>query len=78
VKSSLFYTDKYKNLQERIRDFLNGQAPFLSLSTAQSPRAVGDAAQDILADNFESIIGSETAAKYSHNFARRAIADMAF
>jgi hypothetical protein len=78
VKSSLFYTDKYKNLQERIRDFLNGQAPFLSLSTAQSPRAVGDAAQDILADNFESIIGSETAAKYSHNFARRAMADMAF
>jgi hypothetical protein len=74
----LFYTDRYKNLQERIRDFLNDQAPFLSLSTAQSPRAVGDAAQDILADNFESIVGSETAAKYSHNFARRAMADMAF
>lgn len=76
--NSLFYTDRYKNLQERIRDFLNSQTPFLSLSTAQSPRAVGDAAQDILADNFESIIGSETAAKYSHNFARRAMADMAF
>lgn len=74
----MFYTDRYKNLQERIRDFLNDQAPFLSLSTAQSPRAVGDAAQDILADNFESIVGSETAAKYSHNFARRAMADMAF
>lgn len=78
MRSSLFYTDRYKNLQERIRDFLNDQAPFLSLSTAQSPRAVGDAAQDILADNFESIVGSETAAKYSHNFARRAMADMAF
>jgi hypothetical protein len=57
---------------------LNDQAPFLSLNTAQSPRAVGDAAQDILADNFESIVGSETVAKYSHNFARRAMADMAF
>lgn len=78
MRNSLFYTDRYKNLQERIRDFLNDQAPFLSLSTAQSPRAVGDAAQDILADNFESIVGSETAAKYSHNFARRAMADMAF
>ena len=78
MKNSLFYTDRYKNLQERIRDFLNDQAPFLSLSTAQSPRAVGDAAQDILAENFESIMGSETVAKYSHSFARRAMADMAF
>lgn len=77
-KSSLFSTDRYKGVQEKIRDFFNKRAPFLSVSTARSPRAVGDAAQDILAQNFESIIGTEIGTKYSHSFARRAMADMAF
>jgi hypothetical protein len=78
TKSALFYTDRYKDVQERIKTFLNQQASFLSLSTAKSPRAVGDAAQDILAENFDKIIGSEVGTDYSHNFARRAMADMAF
>jgi hypothetical protein len=78
LKSSLFYTDAYKLVEEKIQNFLNEQVAFLSLSTANSPRAVGDAAQDILAENFETIIGSQTGTKYSHSFARRAMADMAF
>ena len=74
-KSSLFYTDKYRRVEERIKKFLNQQTAFLSKSTAKSPRAVGDAVQDILAANFEKIIGSEIGTKYSQNFARRAMAD---
>jgi hypothetical protein len=78
MKSILFHTNKYREVQEKIKAFLNQQSPFLSSSTAKSPRAVGDAAQDILAQNFEAIIGSDTVTKYSHDFARRAMADMAF
>ena len=45
--------------------------------TASSPRAVGDAIQHILSDNFESILG-DFCAEYSADFARRAMADLAF
>jgi len=78
LKSSLFYTDKYKRVERRIKNFLNKQADFLSPSTAKSPRAVGDAAQDILAENFQAIIGKEVGTNYSRSFTRRAMADMAF
>jgi hypothetical protein len=78
LKSSLFYTDKYKRVERRIKNFLNKQTDFLSPSTAKSPGAVGDAAQDILAENFQAIIGKEVGTNYSHIFARRAMADMAF
>lgn len=78
MRSTLFYTDKYKEVQERIQALLNQQSSFLSLSTAKSPRAVGDAAQDLLAEGFDKIIGSEIGTNYSRNFARRAMADMAF
>jgi hypothetical protein len=78
AKSQLFYTDQYSSAQEKIKEFLNGQDQFLSESTAQSTRAVGDAIQDILSDNFQSILGNDLCAKYSSQFARRAMADLAF
>ncbi len=42
-----------------------------------SPRAVGDAIQQILENNFKSVAGS-LVSHYSSNFARRAMADLAF
>lgn len=78
MKSELFYSEQYEAMQERIREFLNRQEEFLSGSTVKSTRAVGDAIQDILSENFQSILGTELCAKYSSQFARRAMADLAF
>ncbi len=76
-QSQIFYTTKYKDLEKKIADFLNKQTDFLSPRTANSPRAVGDAIQDLLADNFDKILGS-LSTNYSSDFARRAMADLAF
>jgi len=78
MKSTLFHTAAYQTIEDKIKDLLNAQDTFLSGSTAKSPRAVGDAIQDILTENFEPLVGKEYCAKYSASFARRAMADLAF
>ena len=78
MKSKLFYSSAYKEIEAKVKKFLNRQKSFLSKSTAQSPRAVGDAIQEILSENFQTILGSEHCSKYSSSFARRAMADFAF
>jgi hypothetical protein len=78
MKSQLFYTNEYVAAQDRIKEFLNSQEQFLSGGTAKSTRAVGDAIQDILSDNFQSILGADHCTNYSSQFARRAMADLAF
>lgn len=77
MKSSLFTTAEYKKVERRIQTFLNAQADFLSPRTLASTRAVGDAIQELLAENFKSILGGR-AKDYSSAFARRAMADLAF
>jgi len=78
MHSQLFYTDGYKTIQDRIKTVLNRQDDFLSAATVKSTRAVGDAVQDVLAENFQAILGQDWCAKYSSQFARRAMADLAF
>lgn len=76
-KSQIFYTNKYKEIEEAIVKLLNSQPDFLSDRTAVSPRAVGDAIQTILSEQFHSVLGN-LCAEYSAEFARRAMADLAF
>lgn len=78
MKSALFHSGQYLSVQDKVKDFLNQQEEFLSGSTAQSPRAVGDAIQDILSTHFPTVVGADVCAKYSSDFARRAMADLAF
>jgi hypothetical protein len=78
AKSTLFYTDKYKEIQKGIQEFLNQEKPYLSLDAAEHPRAVGDTIQSVLAKNFNSIIGKDMCAKYWPRFPRRDMRDMAF
>jgi len=78
MNSKIFYSDQHEGIEERIKTFLNEQREFLSGSTVKSPRAVGDAIQDILSENFQGILGEELCAKYSSEFARRSMADLAF
>lgn len=77
MKSQLFTTDEYKKIEQIVVDFLNANQGYLSSSTIKSTRAVGDAIQDILSENFQTILADEQAI-YSTSFARRAMADLAF
>ncbi len=76
-RSSIFYTDKYKELEKKILSFLNAQKDFLSERSMNSPRAVGDAIESVISENFETILG-DVIKEYSSSFARRAMADLAF
>jgi len=76
-KSQLFYTPRYKAIQTKIIRLLNSQPDFLSSRTAASTRAVGDAIQAILSEHFKDLLG-DWCVEYSSEFARRAMADLAF
>ncbi|MBI5267556.1 MAG: hypothetical protein HY851_10025 [candidate division Zixibacteria bacterium] len=75
--NKIFSTDHFRKLEEGIKQFINSQSDFLSERTISSPRAVGDAIQDLLEDGFENLLG-DLVVKYSSDFARRAMADIAF
>lgn len=77
MKSRIFHTGAYESIETRIKGFLNGYPDFLSADTVASTRATGDAIQHILEENFQGILG-EASKDYSANFARRAMADLAF
>ncbi len=77
IKSSIFHTESYKFIEKAIIQFLNSQPNFMSIATAQSPRAVGDAIQHVLSEQFDSLLG-DISIDYSPSFARRAMADLAF
>ena len=75
--SELFIGGKYKELGEKVKDHINSQSDFLSERTISSTRAVGDAIQNLLEEHFPLILG-ESIKDYSSDFARRAMADLAF
>ena len=77
IKSHIFYTDIRKSVEASIVEVLNSQPDYLSAVTASSPRAVGDAIQTILSENFAEVLG-DVVKSYSDKFARRAMADLAF
>ena len=77
MKSEIFYTDSFINIEFKIKTFLNEYRDFLSKETVSSTRATGDALQHILEENFEFLLGN-FCKEYSANFARRAMADLAF
>ncbi len=77
MRSQIFYTDDYQRIEAGIKNLLNAKHDFLSPSTAQSTRAVGDAIEAILGENFESVVG-DRCSEYSADFARRSMADLAF
>lgn len=77
MKSEIFYTNAYEKIESQIKSFLNGYPDFLGKDTVSSTRATGDAIEHILEQSFQDIVG-EFCKEYSCNFARRAMADLAF
>ncbi len=77
MKSEIFFTDRYKMIETAVALLINSQPDFLSTRTAQSPRAAGDAIQEIVSEQFQTLLG-DLSVQYSAQFARRAMADLAF
>jgi hypothetical protein len=77
IESIIFNTDIYKDIENKIKIFLNNQPDFLGKYTAESPRAIGDAIQKILSDNFQSIL-NDLAKEYNTNFSRKSMEDFSF
>ena len=77
MKSSFYYQGNHEQVATAIKGYINSLDGFLSPQTARSPRAVGDALESLVADRFETFIG-DWCREYSIDFARRAMADMAF
>ena len=77
MKPSFYYQGHHKEVAAKIKEHINSIDSFLSPHTAPSPRAVGDALESLVAEEFESFLGG-WCREYSSEFARRAMADMAF
>jgi hypothetical protein len=77
MQSKLFYSDAYQHIETRTAALLNDFPTLLSEHTAESPRAVGDALQALLSERFNEVLG-EWAYRYQADFARCAMADIAF
>lgn len=60
-----------------LKEYINAAPDFLSAQTARSTRAAGDAIEHLVAEKFDSFLG-EWCKEYSSDFARRAMADVAF
>ena len=77
MKSSFFYGGHQEGIADSIRDLLNSTPEFLSPQTSASTRATGDAIEQLISDQFDTLLGA-WCREYSSNFSRRAMADLAF
>ena len=77
MKSAFYYGGHCRKVAARIKEHINSSPDFLSLQTASSPRAVGDAIESLIAEEFD-VLASPWCSEYSNDFARRAMADLAF
>lgn len=77
MKSSFYYDGHYLGVADKIKDYINSTPQFLSQETVQSTRAVGDAFESLVAEKFSAFLG-DWCTEYSNDFARRAMADLAF
>ena len=77
MRSSFFYEGHYSKVSEKIKEYINEAPDILSSQTSESTRAAGDAIEHLIAKRFDSFLG-DWCKEYSSNFARRAMADVAF
>ena len=77
MKSNFYYDGHYKRIASKIKAYLNSYPDFLSGETLNSTRAVGDAVENLIAREFSNFLG-DWGKEYSSDFARRAMADLAF
>ena len=77
MKSEFYYEGHHRRVASLTGEYINGLGDFLSNQTKSSTRAVGDALESIIAEEFDTFLGS-WCQNYQNEFARRAMADLAF
>lgn len=77
MRSSFYYDNYYRDVAEKIKEYVNTSPNFLSTQTAGSTRAAGDAIEALISEKFDEVLES-WCTEYSSDFARRAMADLAF
>lgn len=77
-KSKIFSSGHYKSVENKICNLINNQENWLSEQVVNSTRAAGDSIEDIISKNFDELLGKNYCKNYSSDFARRAMADLAF
>ncbi len=78
INSSLFDVTILQRIQDNLLDLLNSCNDFENARIISSPRAVGDAVQEILGERMSECFPKGTIKDFSDSFARRAMADVAF
>lgn len=77
MRSSFYYDGHYLEVAAKIKDLINSSPDFLSPQAAGSTRATGDAIESLVSEKFDTFLG-KWCTEYSSDFARRAMADLAF
>lgn len=77
MRSGFYYEGHHRKVASTVKEYINSSQDFLSPQTARSPRAVGDALELLVAEQFDALLG-DWCSEYSKDFARRAMADLAF
>ena len=77
MKSKFYYQGHHEKVAIDIKEYVNSLDSFHTPQTANSPRSVGDSLESLIADRFNYFLG-DWCQDYSRDFARRAMADMAF
>lgn len=84
MNSSIFNTNgESENIESKIKDFLNKKllnnaSDSLSANIQISPRAAGDAIQQLLSEEFQTLLKPGSFTDYRNDFTRRAMEDFAF
>ena len=77
MRSSFYYGGHYLEVAGKIKNYINSSPDFLSAQTVHSTRAAGDAIESLISETFNEFL-QDWCAEYSKDFARRAMADLAF
>jgi len=77
-QSKLLSRQSRRAIEAKALAFLQANAGEFVGATINSPRAVGDIAQELIADNFQTFVPAGSISNYTQEFARRAMADLAF
>ena len=75
---SLFTGNLNEEIQSNVLKLLNTEGAALGLTARSSPRAVGDGIQDYLSQKLPDILPPDLLDEFTGEFARRAMADVAF
>ena len=78
IRSQIFGTKIQNEIEGGVISLINGKENFMSASTINSPRAIGDAIQKLLEVEFKVLVPKSILKKYDSSFARRSMADFAF